>query len=218
MSMSMPAGATTELSQGAAALECRNITKLFGGVQALADVSLTLRVREILCLVGDNGAGKSTLTKVLTGQLQPELGQILINGTEEVGLTPRRALERGISVVPQTLALCENLNATQNVMLGNEAVALEVGPISLHRFASKSIRGLDPTARRGGARSSQLAGAGANAIQRPAAGDADPSRDGPRGARRSSSMSRPPPLEFGGPRGDAGLDSKGGRPAMWPSW
>ena len=70
----MQAGANIELSQGAAALECRSITKLFGGVQALADVSVTLRAGEILCLVGDNGAGKSTLTKVLTGQLQPEIG------------------------------------------------------------------------------------------------------------------------------------------------
>ena len=126
--MSMPAGATSELSHGAVALECRNITKLFGGVQALDNVSLTLRAGEILCLVGDNGAGKSTLTKVLTGQLQPEVGQILINGTEKVTLTARRALELGISVVPQTLALCENLNATQNVMLGNEAVSLKLGP------------------------------------------------------------------------------------------
>jgi len=128
MSMSMPDGATPELSQGAAARACRNFTKLFGGVQALANVSVTLRAGEILCLVGDNGAGKSTLTKLLTGQLQPEVGQILINGTEQVGLTPRRALEFGISVVPQTLALCENLNATQNVMLGNEAVSLKLGP------------------------------------------------------------------------------------------
>jgi ABC-type sugar transport system ATPase subunit len=127
--MSTPAEATAGLSQGATAIECRNVTKLFGGVQALANVSVTLRAGEILCLVGDNGAGKSTLTKVLTGQLQPEAGEILINGTEEVGLSPRRALELGISVVPQTLALCENLNATQNVMLGNEAVSLRLGPV-----------------------------------------------------------------------------------------
>src|SRR3984957_14423169 len=101
--MSLPAEAPTQLSKGAVAIECRSITKLFGGVQALANVSLTLKAGEILCLVGDNGAGKSTLSKVLTGQLQPEAGSISINGVEERGLTPRRALELGISVVPQTL-------------------------------------------------------------------------------------------------------------------
>jgi ABC-type sugar transport system ATPase subunit len=127
--MSMPAEAPMQFPEGAAAIECRNITKLFGGVQALGNVSLTMRAGEILCLVGDNGAGKSTLSKVLTGQLQPEAGSISINGVEQSGLTSRRALELGISVVPQALALCENLNATQNVMLGNEAVSLRLGPL-----------------------------------------------------------------------------------------
>jgi ABC-type sugar transport system ATPase subunit len=96
--MSMSAEAPTQLPQGAVAIECRNITKLFGGVQALANVSLTMRAGEILCLVGDNGAGKSTLSKVLTGQLRPEAGDISVNGVEQSGMTPRRALELGISV------------------------------------------------------------------------------------------------------------------------
>jgi ABC-type sugar transport system ATPase subunit len=125
----MPADVPTQLPESVAAIECQKITKLFGGVQALANVSLTMRAGEIVCLVGDNGAGKSTLSKVLTGQLQPEAGSIAVNGIEQTHLTSRRALELGIAVVPQTLALCENLNATQNVMLGNEAVSLRLGPL-----------------------------------------------------------------------------------------
>lgn len=125
----MLANATTEAAQGAAAIECRGITKIFGGVQALDDVSLKMYAGEILCLVGDNGAGKSTLSKVLMGQLRADAGEIWISGVSQTGLTPRRALELGVAIVPQTLALCENLNATQNIMLGHEAVSLRLGPI-----------------------------------------------------------------------------------------
>lgn len=123
------AAARSSANESAPVVECRSITKLFGGVQALANVSLTMNAGEIICLVGDNGAGKTTLSKILIGQLQPELGEISINGVQQPRLTPRRALELGITTVPQTLALCENLNATQNVMLGNEAVSVRIGPI-----------------------------------------------------------------------------------------
>jgi ABC-type sugar transport system ATPase subunit len=130
-------------TEGATVVECRNVTKLFGGVQALANVSLTMKAGEIVCLVGDNGAGKTTLSKILIGQLQPEAGEISINGVGQSRLTPRRALELGITIVPQTLALCENLNATQNVMLGNEAVSLRVGPIRLIDSRRNRTAGLE---------------------------------------------------------------------------
>jgi ABC-type sugar transport system ATPase subunit len=109
-------------------VQCENVTKLFGGVQALRSVSLSMKAGEVLCLVGDNGAGKSTLSKIIAGQLRPDAGEISIGGVKQPRLTPRRALELGISVVPQTLSLCDNLNASQNVMLGNEEVWLRIGP------------------------------------------------------------------------------------------
>jgi ABC-type sugar transport system ATPase subunit len=110
-------------------LRCVGLTKYFGGVQALGDVSLTINAGEIVCVVGDNGAGKSTLSKIISGQLQPDAGELWIDNVQRPHLTPRRALELGISVVPQTLALCDNLNASQNVMLGKEPVWLRLGPL-----------------------------------------------------------------------------------------
>jgi ABC-type sugar transport system ATPase subunit len=110
-------------------VRCQNLTKYFGGVQALGDVSINLTPGEVLCLVGDNGAGKSTLSNIISGQLRPDAGEMWIDGTKQRHLTPRRALELGISVVPQTLALCDNLNASQNVMLGFEPVWFRLGPL-----------------------------------------------------------------------------------------
>ena len=123
----LTAGAGGETDQSFV-VECRHITKYFGGVQALGDVSLRLRAGEITCLVGDNGAGKSTLSKIMTGQLRPDDGEISINGVAQPVLTPKHALDLGVSIVPQTLALCDNLNASQNVMLGHEPTKIRLGP------------------------------------------------------------------------------------------
>jgi ABC-type sugar transport system ATPase subunit len=118
-------GATSE----AAIVSCQEITKYFGAVRAVGNASLSLTAGKVLCLVGDNGAGKSTLSKVLCGQLRPDAGELWVDGVRQPHLTPRRAIELGIAVVPQTLALCDNLNATQNVMLGYEPAWLRVGPL-----------------------------------------------------------------------------------------
>ena len=90
---------------------------------------MTIDAGKVLCLVGDNGAGKSTLTKVITGQLMPDDGKLWIGGVEQTGLTPRKALDLGVAVVPQNLALCDNLDATQNVLLGSEPTKLALGPL-----------------------------------------------------------------------------------------
>jgi ABC-type sugar transport system ATPase subunit len=110
-------------------VRCNSITKYFGGVQALANVSLSLYPGEVLCLVGDNGAGKTTLSKIICGQLHPDAGEIWIGGRARPRMTPLKALELGIAIVPQDLALCENLGASDNVMLGHEPVQLKLGPI-----------------------------------------------------------------------------------------
>lgn len=111
---------------------CEGIVKYFGGVQALADVSLTLRAGEVLCLVGDNGAGKSTLTKMFSGQLRPDAGTIGVEGEEPRShMTVRSAIASGIAVVPQALALCDNLDVASNVLLGCEPVRARIGPFRL---------------------------------------------------------------------------------------
>ncbi len=96
------------------------ISKAFPGVQALDDVSLTLKRGEILCLVGENGAGKSTLMKVLTGVDQPDSGRINFDGKEIHAKSPHQAQALGISTVYQEINLCTNLTVAENILLGRE--------------------------------------------------------------------------------------------------
>lgn len=101
-------------------LVMEGIGKAFPGVQALDDVSLTLRRGEILCLVGENGAGKSTLMKVLTGVDQPDSGRIIYDGREIHPKSPQHAQSLGISTVYQEVNLCTNLTVAENILLGRE--------------------------------------------------------------------------------------------------
>jgi len=101
-------------------LVMEGISKAFPGVQALDDVSLTLKAGEILCLVGENGAGKSTLMKILTGADQPDSGRIIFNGKEIQAKSPLHAQSLGISTVYQEINLCTNLTVAENILLGRE--------------------------------------------------------------------------------------------------
>jgi simple sugar transport system ATP-binding protein len=101
-------------------LEMEGISKAFPGVQALDNVSLTLRRGEVLCLVGENGAGKSTLMKVLTGVDQPDSGRIILDGKEIQAKSPQHAQSLGISTVYQEVNLCINLTVAENILLGRE--------------------------------------------------------------------------------------------------
>jgi ABC-type sugar transport system ATPase subunit len=99
-------------------LSVRGITKRFTAINALSDVHLDLYAGRGTALVGENGAGKSTLIKIITGQIAPDQGQILLNG-EEIRLTsPADALKLGISVVPQELSLVQDLSVAENIFLG----------------------------------------------------------------------------------------------------
>ena len=96
------------------------ISKAFPGVQALDDVSITLKRGEILCLVGENGAGKSTLMKILTGVDQLETGKIILDGIDVHPKSPQHAQSLGISTVYQEINLCVNLSVSENILLGRE--------------------------------------------------------------------------------------------------
>lgn len=104
-------------------LEARAISKSFGYVRSLDGVDLTINAGEVLALVGDNGAGKSTLANVLSGVLQPDAGEIRIDGKPVVLSSPLAAREFGIETVYQDLALSLDLNAVQNLFLGREIMA-----------------------------------------------------------------------------------------------
>ena len=101
-------------------IEARGITKYFGSVIALHDVSLSVRRGEVLCLLGDNGAGKSTLIKTLSGVHPPDEGSILIDGGEATFSSPRDALQAGIATVYQDLAMIPLMSISRNFFLGSE--------------------------------------------------------------------------------------------------
>ncbi|MGD0743269.1 MAG: ATP-binding cassette domain-containing protein [Acidimicrobiales bacterium] len=101
-------------------LEARRISKAFGHVQALSEVDLDLLPGEVLGLVGDNGAGKSTLIKILSGVLQPDSGEIVVNGQRAHLHSPVAARSLGIETVYQELAVVPMLDVAENLFLGRE--------------------------------------------------------------------------------------------------
>jgi ABC-type sugar transport system ATPase subunit len=103
-------------------LEAENISKHFGGVHALKEVSLTLNPGEVLALAGDNGAGKSTLIKVISGVHHPDGGALRYEGREIRFDNPHQARDCGIETIYQDLALADNLDVGANVFLGREPV------------------------------------------------------------------------------------------------
>ena len=113
---------------GAPLIEARALTKYFGSVVALRDVSLAVRAGEVLCLLGDNGAGKSTLIKILSGVHPPDSGEILLDGEPVTFGSPRDALQRGIATVYQDLAMIPLMSISRNFFLGAEPVS-GIGPL-----------------------------------------------------------------------------------------
>ena len=103
--------------------ELRNVLKNFNGVKALQAGDLVLRRGEIHALVGGNGAGKSTMVNILSGNIQPEAGDIFCEG-EKIRLTSSKvARQMGIATIYQNLSLVDKLNVTDNLFLGQEIMA-----------------------------------------------------------------------------------------------
>ncbi|MBB4096261.1 ATP-binding cassette domain-containing protein [Ochrobactrum pecoris] len=110
-------------SASAPALECRSIRKIFPGVTALSDVSLSIRKGEIHALLGQNGAGKSTLVKVLTGVYQTDGGEIFVDGNPVRMRSAVDAEANGITIVHQDQQLVAQFDVTQNIFLGHEKLS-----------------------------------------------------------------------------------------------
>src|SRR5919202_5335874 len=107
-------------TQATPLLEVQNVSKYFGSVIALKDISMSVYAGEVMCLLGDNGAGKSTLIKILSGVHQPTRGRLLFEGREVHFASPRDALDAGIATVYQDLAMIPLLSISRNFFLGSE--------------------------------------------------------------------------------------------------
>ncbi len=109
-------------------LALSQVSKHFGAIQALTEVSLALHAGEVVGLMGDNGAGKSTLVKIIAGNFPPSSGTLTMEGRAVHFHKPADARAQGIEIVYQDLALCDNLSAAENVFLGRELLR-GVGPL-----------------------------------------------------------------------------------------
>ncbi|KAB0677204.1 ATP-binding cassette domain-containing protein [Aureimonas leprariae] len=116
-------------------LELVNVSKHFGAIHAISDVSFSLEKGQVVGLMGDNGAGKSTLVKMIAGNFRPSEGAIRMDGADLVMHKPVEARRHGIEVVHQNLALCDNLTAAANVFLGRE-LRRGVGPFRILDYAA----------------------------------------------------------------------------------
>ena len=114
-------------------LAARDLTKRFGGILAVADVSLSVRSREIRGLIGPNGAGKTTLVNLLTGLYPPSSGEIRFRGESLAGLAPHRIARRGLLRTFQVCRIFGNLSVRENLLVAHlargphDAAAAEAG-------------------------------------------------------------------------------------------
>lgn len=113
------------------------VSKAFGAVRALQDVSLTVQQGMVTAIVGDNGSGKSTLIQLLSGNLAPDSGSITVGGQTYRRLQVRQALDMGIRTVYQDLSLDACKNSYENIFLGQE---LRRGPfLDRRRMAQEAV-------------------------------------------------------------------------------
>jgi len=101
-------------------LKVEGVSKHFGGVKAVDNVSFEVNAGEVVGIIGDNGAGKSTLIKMISGVYVPDEGKIWFDGKETEGKSPREMREMRLETIYQDLALADNLDASSNIFLGRE--------------------------------------------------------------------------------------------------
>ena len=125
------------------ALEVRNVSKAFPGVQALDHVSFEVRENEIVGLVGENGAGKSTLLKILIGVYQPDEGEVLVGGQSVRPRSVKEASDCGLAMVFQEQSLLSNLTVRENIFLGNEEPFIRYGVINWKKMDQAAQKQLE---------------------------------------------------------------------------
>src|ERR1700761_3547693 len=124
-----------------ALLELTDISKSFGGVQALRNVDFTLNAGQIHGLAGENGAGKSTMMKIIAGVHPAETGRMRVDGKEVHFRSSRDALTAGIGMVHQELSVAPELSVAENVFLGSQPVN-GMGVVAWRRMAERAAEEL----------------------------------------------------------------------------
>jgi simple sugar transport system ATP-binding protein len=109
--------------------EARNISKRYGNVQALSDMSFRVEPNEVVGLLGDNGAGKSTMIKMMSGIVRPDTGQILVDGQPTIIASRGDSERAGIETIYQDIALVDEMSITRNIFMGREIT----GPLGFLR-------------------------------------------------------------------------------------
>jgi D-xylose transport system ATP-binding protein len=143
---SPPPASTPAAGAGEALLSLRGISKNFGPVQALTDVTFDIPAGAVTALIGDNGAGKSVLIKCISGIHTPEGGEFLWEGRPVHIRNPVDASALGIETVHQDLALCDNLDIVQNMFLGRERVShFALSEDDMEKSAGETLAGLAVT-------------------------------------------------------------------------
>ena len=127
-------------------LQLRGIGKNFGPVQAISGIDLDVPAGQVTALVGDNGAGKSTLIKTISGIWEPSHGQLIWQGQPVHFKTPKDATDAGIATVYQDLALCDNLDIVENMLLGHEVTRrLLLDEVTMETTAKQTLSDLRVT-------------------------------------------------------------------------
>lgn len=147
----MSSSSSASTPSAAPLLEAVGLSKSFGPVEVLKDISLDVRAGEVHAIIGENGAGKSTLMKLLAGHLQPSKGELRIDGQTVTLTGPVDAERRGIVLVHQEILLAPDLTVAQNVYLGRElGKGLTVDDRAMNEGARRAVRDLgadiDPNA------------------------------------------------------------------------
>ena len=107
-------------TNGTPTLEVRSVSKYFGSVNALEDISLSVYAGQVTCVLGDNGAGKSTLIKIIAGYHPQSDGELLVDGEPTKFTSPKDSLDKGIATVYQNLAVVPLMPVWRNFFLGQE--------------------------------------------------------------------------------------------------
>ncbi|HYB18354.1 MAG TPA: ATP-binding cassette domain-containing protein [Streptosporangiaceae bacterium] len=126
---------------GAPLLAVSGLSLSFGQIRALDNVTLSVRTGELVALAGENGAGKTTLVRCIAGDVVPATGEVFLAG-RRIPADPAVAAKRGIAVVWQDLALCDNLDIAANVMLGRESPRLMLSDTRFHVTAASLLASL----------------------------------------------------------------------------